>query len=136
MIEMHREYLFSSLLLRLLTAVLTRLRPNQVITIEPGLYIPPTEKYPKWAHNIGVRIEDEVLIREGDQEPVVLSVSAPKEVSPPYLCFKSVREIFIRTVRDPWILQFIIPCLILLCCILLTVLTFRLSMWKARARDF
>jgi len=54
------------------------LEPNQVITVEPGIYIkagsPCDEKW--W--NIGVRIEDDVLITE--EEPVVLSACVPRTV--------------------------------------------------------
>ncbi len=50
-----------------------------MITVEPGIYVPPADDVdPKW-WNIGIRIEDDVLITEGD--PVVLSAKAPKTVS-------------------------------------------------------
>ena len=55
------------------------LEPNQVITVEPGIYIkagsPCDEKW--W--NIGVRIEDDILITE--DEPVVLSGCVPRTVA-------------------------------------------------------
>ncbi|KAH7921706.1 peptidase M24, partial [Leucogyrophana mollusca] len=54
------------------------LKAGMVITVEPGLYVPPTANFPKHFHNMGIRIEDEVLI--GQEHPVILSVSAPKEV--------------------------------------------------------
>ena len=51
------------------------LEPGTVITVEPGLYIPESADIdPKW-WNIGVRIEDDVLVTEGD--PVVLSAAVP-----------------------------------------------------------
>ena len=51
---------------------------GNVITVEPGLYFKPSpELDPKW-WNIGVRIEDDVLITDGD--PVVLSKDAPKSI--------------------------------------------------------
>lgn len=55
------------------------LREGQVITVEPGIYIPAgSDCNPKW-WNIGVRIEDDVLITiEGNR---VLSDLAPKEPS-------------------------------------------------------
>jgi Xaa-Pro aminopeptidase len=54
------------------------LQLGNVITVEPGIYIPPAEDLdPKW-WNIGVRIEDDVLVTDGD--PVVLSAAAPKTV--------------------------------------------------------
>ncbi|KAF8131165.1 hypothetical protein EV363DRAFT_1331897, partial [Boletus edulis] len=49
-----------------------------VITMEPGIYVPPVPQFPKAFHNMGVRIEDEVLV--GKNHPVVLSVAAPKEI--------------------------------------------------------
>ncbi len=53
------------------------LAPGQVITVEPGIYIAPAEDVdPRW-WNIGVRIEDDVLVT--DQGPVVLSAAAAKE---------------------------------------------------------
>ena len=46
------------------------LLPGMIITIEPGIYIP--------AEDLGVRIEDDVLITEGG--PVILSASVPKKI--------------------------------------------------------
>jgi Xaa-Pro aminopeptidase len=46
--------------------------------VELGIYVPPTPLFPKAFHNLGIRIEDQVLI--GKQDPVVLSAAAPKEV--------------------------------------------------------
>jgi Xaa-Pro aminopeptidase len=52
------------------------LKPGNVVTIEPGIYIPEGSKCdPKW-WNICVRIEDNVLITDG--EPVVLTKDLPK----------------------------------------------------------
>ncbi len=52
--------------------------PGTVITVEPGIYISPSPEIdPKW-WNIGVRIEDDVLVTGGD--PVVMSISAPRTV--------------------------------------------------------
>jgi Xaa-Pro aminopeptidase len=53
-----------------------RLEAGNVITVEPGIYIPEGSPCdPKW-WNIGVRIEDDVLITTG--EPEVLSGTIPK----------------------------------------------------------
>ena len=48
-----------------------------VITIEPGIYIPAGSPCdPKW-WNIGIRIEDDILITENG--PVNLSEGAPRK---------------------------------------------------------
>jgi Xaa-Pro aminopeptidase len=52
------------------------LEKNMVITVEPGIYIPKNSDCdPKW-WNIGVRIEDDILIT--DSEPINLSIDAPR----------------------------------------------------------
>jgi len=54
------------------------LEANQVITVEPGIYISEgSDCDPKW-WNIGVRIEDDILITE--KGPVNLSAKAPRTV--------------------------------------------------------
>lgn len=51
---------------------------GSVITVEPGIYISPSHDVdPKW-WNIGIRIEDDVLITDGD--PVVMSAAVPRTV--------------------------------------------------------
>ncbi len=57
-----------------------KLQPGMVLTVEPGLYIPPHTQHvaDRWL-GIGVRIEDDVLI--SDQGPVVLTAGAPKEAA-------------------------------------------------------
>lgn len=53
--------------------------PGTVITVEPGVYIRPAEDVdPKW-WNTGVRIEDDILVTEGD--PVNMSAAAPRTVA-------------------------------------------------------
>ncbi|KAF9782088.1 peptidase M24 [Thelephora terrestris] len=56
-----------------------QLREGMVITIEPGVYVPPLPHFPKEFHNIGIRIEDDILI--GSTGPTILSVNAPKEIA-------------------------------------------------------
>ncbi|XP_026728786.1 xaa-Pro aminopeptidase 3 [Trichoplusia ni] len=53
---------------------------NMVITVEPGIYIRPDDtSIPKEFRGIGIRIEDDVLITDGD--PVILTDSCVKEVA-------------------------------------------------------
>lgn len=54
------------------------LEPGMVLTIEPGLYIPPgTRGVPPEFRNIGIRIEDDVLVTRDGHE--VLTDGVPKD---------------------------------------------------------
>ncbi|EDO15064.1 hypothetical protein Kpol_411p9 [Vanderwaltozyma polyspora DSM 70294] len=55
------------------------LKPGQVITIEPGVYIPDDSNYPPHYRNIGIRIEDDIAI--GTDTYTNLTVEAVKEVA-------------------------------------------------------
>ena len=55
-----------------------KLEPGQVITVEPGIYIPQGSPCDQKWWNIGVRIEDDILITNG--KPVNLSGCVPREV--------------------------------------------------------
>jgi Xaa-Pro aminopeptidase len=54
------------------------LEPGMVLTVEPGLYTGEAEDVPKGFHDIGIRIEDDVLVTRDGHE--VLSKDAPKEI--------------------------------------------------------
>lgn len=56
----------------------TRLQPGHVLTIEPALYIPFDDAYPKAFHGLGIRIEDDVAVRQDDN--IILSAEAPREI--------------------------------------------------------
>ncbi|MDQ3185698.1 MAG: M24 family metallopeptidase, partial [Pseudomonadota bacterium] len=55
------------------------LQPGMILTVEPGCYIRPADNVPKHFWNIGVRIEDDVLVTGTGHE--VLTSAAPKTVA-------------------------------------------------------
>jgi Xaa-Pro aminopeptidase len=55
------------------------LAPNMTLTVEPGCYIRPADNVPKAFWNIGVRIEDDVLVTQDGCE--VLTKNAVKSVA-------------------------------------------------------
>ena len=55
------------------------LEPGMVLTVEPGIYVPEgATKDPRW-WNLGVRIEDDILVTSGG--PECLSCRAPREIA-------------------------------------------------------
>jgi Xaa-Pro aminopeptidase len=56
-----------------------RLMPGMVLTVEPGIYVRPAEGVPEQFWNIGIRIEDDVVVT-GDGHRV-LSGTAPRQVA-------------------------------------------------------
>ncbi len=55
-----------------------KLEPGMIITVEPGIYIPSNSDCDPKYWNIGVRIEDDILVTEKGY--VVLSADAPKTI--------------------------------------------------------
>lgn len=55
-----------------------KLEAGMVLTVEPGCYIRPAENVPERLWNIGIRIEDDVLVTEDGCD--VLTAAAPKIV--------------------------------------------------------
>jgi len=55
-----------------------KLKPGMVLTVEPGCYIRPADNVPKAFWNIGVRIEDDVLVTAKGRD--VLTAGCPKKV--------------------------------------------------------
>jgi intermediate cleaving peptidase 55 len=56
------------------------LRGNMCVTIEPGIYVPDDERWPKAFRGLGIRIEDSVVVGSGEGPPTVLTTEAVKEV--------------------------------------------------------
>jgi Xaa-Pro aminopeptidase len=56
-----------------------KLAPGMVLTVEPGTYIRPAENVPTEFWDIGVRIEDDVLVTDGGTEN--LTAATPKKVA-------------------------------------------------------
>ena len=54
------------------------LQAGNVLTVEPGCYVRPADNVPKHFWNIGIRIEDDVLVTENGNE--ILTINAPKTV--------------------------------------------------------
>lgn len=55
------------------------LQPGMTLTVEPGCYIRPADHVPRELWNIGIRIEDDVLVTASGNE--VLTQAAPKKVA-------------------------------------------------------
>lgn len=53
-------------------------RPGMCTTVEPGLYIRPANNVPEALHNIGIRIEDDILVTDTGCE--VYTATVPKNV--------------------------------------------------------
>ncbi|KAI4185901.1 MAG: hypothetical protein L6R41_003838 [Letrouitia leprolyta] len=51
---------------------------GQCVTVEPGLYIPDTDRWPAAFRGMGIRIEDSICVQ--DEHPLVLTTEAVKEV--------------------------------------------------------
>jgi Xaa-Pro aminopeptidase len=55
------------------------LQPGMTLTVEPGCYVRPADNVPQHFWNIGIRIEDDVVVTENGCE--VLTSAAPKKVA-------------------------------------------------------
>jgi Xaa-Pro aminopeptidase len=55
------------------------LEPGMALTVEPGIYIRPSPKIPKQFWNIGIRIEDDVLVTDGAAEVLTAALEKTAE---------------------------------------------------------
>lgn len=56
------------------------IEPGMVITIEPGLYIRESNDYPTKYHGIGMRIEDDILFIDNEENGIhILTQNTPKD---------------------------------------------------------
>ena len=55
------------------------LEKNMVVTVEPGLYIDDGDDIPAHFRNIGIRIEDDIRVTDGDPENLTDVVSSDPE---------------------------------------------------------
>ncbi|TID17250.1 hypothetical protein CANINC_004013 [Pichia inconspicua] len=56
----------------------TQLQKGQVVTVEPGVYVPNDDRWPAEFRGIGIRIEDDIAV--GDNVNVILTAEAAKEI--------------------------------------------------------
>lgn len=55
-----------------------QLQPGMALTVEPGCYIRPADNVPETFWNIGIRIEDDVVVTQDGHE--ILTIATPKRV--------------------------------------------------------
>jgi Xaa-Pro aminopeptidase len=55
------------------------LEPGMVLTVEPGIYIRPSPRVPREFWNIGIRIEDEVLVTDASAEVLTAALEKTPE---------------------------------------------------------
>ncbi|KAG9237029.1 xaa-Pro aminopeptidase-like protein [Amylocarpus encephaloides] len=56
----------------------TQIRSGYCVTVEPGIYVPNDERWPKHFQGLGIRIEDSVCVQ--DDHPLILTTEAVKEI--------------------------------------------------------
>ncbi|KAJ2017211.1 aminopeptidase [Coemansia sp. S85] len=61
-----------------------------VVTIEPGVYVPYDNKFPKAFQGIGIRIEDDIVVGQTESDIENLTARAPRSVEEIEACVGSV----------------------------------------------
>ncbi|KAJ2010825.1 aminopeptidase [Coemansia sp. S610] len=67
-----------------------QLKRNMVVTIEPGVYVPYDNKFPKAFQGIGIRIEDDIVVGQTESDIENLTARAPRSVEEIEACVGSV----------------------------------------------
>ncbi|PVZ96485.1 hypothetical protein BB558_007635 [Smittium angustum] len=57
-----------------------KLKAGMVVTVEPGIYVPYDDMFPKHFQGIGIRIEDNVVVGKTEKDINVLTAEIPKTV--------------------------------------------------------
>ncbi|KAJ2820912.1 aminopeptidase [Coemansia erecta] len=57
------------------------LKSNMVVTIEPGIYVPYDDRFPKAFQGIGIRIEDDIVVGQAESDIENLTANAPKSLA-------------------------------------------------------
>lgn len=63
------------------TSKFVPLQSGNVVTVEPGLYIPKDSKWPRHFQGIGVRVEDDIVVGKSKKDIVNLTSACVKEVA-------------------------------------------------------
>ncbi|KAJ2883826.1 aminopeptidase, partial [Coemansia asiatica] len=56
------------------------LKKNMVVTVEPGIYVPYDDRFPKAFQGIGIRIEDDIVVGQTIDDIQNLTALAPKTI--------------------------------------------------------
>ncbi|KAJ2491820.1 aminopeptidase [Coemansia sp. RSA 2050] len=67
-----------------------QLKRNMVVTIEPGVYVPYDNRFPKAFQGIGIRIEDDIVVGQTESDIENLTARAPRSVEEIEACVGSV----------------------------------------------
>ncbi|KAJ1899675.1 aminopeptidase [Kickxella alabastrina] len=66
-----------------------QLKRNMVVTVEPGIYVPYDNRFPKAFQGMGIRIEDDIVVGQTAEDMENLSASVPKTIEDIEACANS-----------------------------------------------